>query len=149
MFLSTYLHISVTTKRQIDMDILFTLEGKKQVKAHMGNHTVLTDQPVMAGGDDAAPAPFSIFLASLGTCAGFYVKAFCDSRGIAADGIKIIQKHKFNPMSHMIEDIVIDIQVPDSFPEKYKDAIIKAADQCAVKKHLQNPPSIKTIATQL
>jgi ribosomal protein S12 methylthiotransferase accessory factor len=124
------------------MEFTVTFEGKKKVIAHIGEHKIITDQPVMAGGDDSAPAPFSLFLASLGTCAGIYVKSFCDQRGIDTDGIKIVQKHSFNPMTHMIENLTIDIKLPMSFPEKYKDAVIKVAEQCAVKKHLQNPPSM-------
>ena len=122
------------------MEFEVTFQGNKQVIAHVGEHTILTDQPVYGGGDNKGPAPFSLFLASIGTCAGIYVKSFCDQRGIPTDKIKIVQKHKFNQLTHMIEDLQIEINLPVDFPEKYKDAVIKAADQCAVKKHLNNPP---------
>ncbi len=122
-----------------------TFEGKKKVIAQIGEHKIVTDQPVMGGGDNTAPAPFSLFLASIGTCAGIYVKSFCDQRGIPTEGIKIVQKHSFNPLTHMIENLTIEINLPESFPEKYKDAVIKAADQCAVKKHLHNPPVMSVV----
>jgi ribosomal protein S12 methylthiotransferase accessory factor len=125
------------------MEFTVTFEGKKQIVAHMGEHKIITDQPVMAGGDNIAPAPFSLFLASLGTCAGIYIKSFCDQRGIQTTGISITQKHNFNPITHMIEDLTIQINLPSEFPEKYKDAVIKVAEQCAVKKHLQNPPTMQ------
>lgn len=125
------------------MELQISFAGNKQVIAHVGEHKILTDQPVMAGGDNQGPAPFSLFLASIGTCAGIYVKSFCDQRGIPTDGITLTQKHSFNPTSHMIEGIELKINVPSSFPEKYYDALVKVADQCAVKKHLQNPPAIK------
>jgi hypothetical protein len=35
----------------------------------------------------------------------------------------------------------LDIQVPPEFPEKYRDALVRAASQCAVKKHLEAPPN--------
>jgi len=129
------------------MEFTVTFEGKKKVIAQIGEHRIVTDQTVMGGGDNTAPAPFSLFLASLGTCAGIYVKSFCDQRGISTDGIKIVQKHSFNPLTHMIENLTIDINLPSSFPEKYKDAVIKAAEQCAVKKHLQNPPTMNVLTT--
>lgn len=124
------------------MEFEVTFQGKKQVIAHIGEHDILTDQPVYGGGNNQGPAPFSLFLASIGTCAGIYVKSFCDQRGISTDEIKIVQKHEFNQLTHMIEKLELEIQLPPSFPEKYKDAVIKAADQCAVKKHLQNPPQM-------
>ncbi|MFP4556971.1 MAG: OsmC family protein [Bacteroidales bacterium] len=125
------------------MDLKITFQGSKQVIAHAGDHQIITDQPKHVGGDDKGPAPFSLFLASIGTCAGIYVKSFCDQRGIPSDGITLIQKHSFNPSTHMIDAINLEISVPESFPEKYRDALIKVADQCAVKKHLQNPPDIR------
>jgi ribosomal protein S12 methylthiotransferase accessory factor len=42
----------------------------------------------------------------------------------------------------MVENVRIDIYVPNDFPEKYKNAVVKAADLCSVKRHLQNPPTI-------
>jgi putative redox protein len=32
--------------------------------------------------------------------------------------------------------------LPPSFPDKYKDAVIRSAEQCAVKKHIENPPQM-------
>jgi len=122
----------------MEMQIYF--DGNKKVNAKLNGNVIKTDQPVQGGGDGSAPAPFDLFLASLGTCAGIYVKGFCDQRGISTDNIKIIQKMNFNPSTRLIDKIDLEIQLPDDFPEKYKDAVIKAADQCAVKRHLQEAP---------
>lgn len=130
------------------MEFEVTFQGNKQVVAHLGEHTILTDQPVFSGGDNEGPAPFSLFLASIGTCAGIYVKSFCDQRGIPTHGIRIVQKHKFNQQTHMVEDLELEVNLPADFPEKYRDAVIKVADQCAVKKHLQNPPRI-SVSTKM
>jgi organic hydroperoxide reductase OsmC/OhrA len=68
-------------KRGFKMRIYFA--GNKKVYAEFNGFTVQTDQPVEGGGDGTAPAPYDLFLASLGTCAGIYVKGFCDSRGLS------------------------------------------------------------------
>ncbi|MFO7827050.1 MAG: OsmC family protein [Bacteroidales bacterium] len=122
----------------MDMEIYF--EGNKKINARFNGQDIKTDQPLQGGGDGTAPAPFDLFLASIGTCAGIYVKGFCDQRGIPSENIKIIQKMNFNPMSRLIDRIDLEIQVPDDFPEKYKDAVINAANLCAVKRHMQQPP---------
>jgi ribosomal protein S12 methylthiotransferase accessory factor len=41
----------------------------------------------------------------------------------------------------MIGKVELEIQVPPSFPEKYLPAMIRAADLCAVKRHMQQPPA--------
>lgn len=125
----------------MQMEIFF--EDGKKVSANYKGHIIKTDQPKEAGGENSAPAPFDLFMASIGTCAGIYVKSFCDKRGIPTDKIKLIQTMEFDEVTHMIGGVKIDIQLPADFPEKYKDAVINTANLCAVKKHIQNPPEFE------
>jgi len=129
----------------MEMEIYF--EGKKKINAKYNGNIIRTDQPVEAGGDGSAAAPFDLFLASIGTCAGIYVKSFCDQRGIPSENIKIIQTMEYDHGKRLIGKINLDIKLPVDFPEKYKDAVINVANLCAVKKHLQNPPDIEVITT--
>ena len=117
----------------MEMEIVFP--GGAQVDAVTGNMVITTNQ------DGTAPAPFGLFLASIGTCAGIYVLSFCQHRNLPTAGIKIVQRMHSSPATRMIERIDLDIIVPPDFPEKYHDALIRAADQCAVKKHLEQPPT--------
>lgn len=116
------------------MEMEISFPGGMGVDAKLGGTVIETDQ------DGSAPAPFALFLASIGTCAGVYVLSFCKQRGLPTDNIRIIQRLHANPLTRMYNKIELDIQVPSDFPEKYKDALIRAADQCAVKKHLDTPP---------
>ena len=118
------------------MSILVTFPGGVKVNARLEEFTVATDQPVRAGGEGSAPAPFGLFLASLATCAGYYVKAFCDSRQIPSDGMTLSMDTEYNPAEKMIGKIIIRIHVPADFPERYDAAVINAAAVCAVKRHL-------------
>lgn len=117
----------------MEMEVVFP--GGERVDALLGNMTVSTNQ------DGSAPAPFGLFLASIGTCAGIYVLGFCQHRGLPTDGLKIVQRMHMNPITRLIEQVDLDIVVPPEFPEKYHDALIRSASQCAVKKHLERPPS--------
>jgi putative redox protein len=112
--------------------------GKKQVFAEIGDFTVKTDQSLKAGGEGEFPEPFTLFLASLGTCAGIYVKSFCDQRGISSDNIHLTQSQSFNPVKRIVDHIEIKIHVPPGFPEKYESAVVSSASLCAVKKHLKD-----------
>lgn len=125
------------------MDIEVFFEEGKRVNAKVGNHVIKTDQPEKAGGDDSAPAPFSLFLASLATCAGIYVKSFCDQRGIDSSKVKLTQKHHYNQEKRMVGKIEINVELPDDFPEKYKKSLSKVIDQCAVKKHIKDAPEFE------
>ena len=128
----------------MQMEIFF--EDGKKVNADFNGHIIKTDQPIQAGGGGTAPAPFDLFLASIGTCAGIYVKSFCDQRGIPSDKIRIIQTMEYNQETRLIGSIKLEIKLPADFPEKYKDAVINSANLCTVKKHLLNAPEIKVTA---
>jgi putative redox protein len=117
------------------MDIYFA--GNKQVYADFNGFTVKTDQGVRSGGEGSYPEPFALFLASLGTCAGIYVKSFCDQRGIPTDKIRLSQEPQFDPVRHLIGQIDLNIFVPIDFPEKYEQAMVQTASLCAVKRHLK------------
>ncbi len=125
------------------MEMIIDFPGGARVDAHFGPYTVKTDQPPMGGGEGSAPTPFAVFLASIGTCAGIYVLGFCRQRGLPTDGMRIIQRMHSNPFSGMVEKIELEIQVPPSFPEKYRPSLVRAAELCAVKKHFEQPPKFE------
>lgn len=128
------------------MDIVIKLKGNTKVSAEYKGFSINTDQPVQAGGENSAPSPFDLFLASIGTCAGFYIQSFCNQRGLNTGGISIVQKLNYNREEHRISSIEIEVKLPVGFPEKYKDALINSANACTVKKHLLQAPEIKIVA---
>jgi len=130
------------------MEMLIDFPGGARVDAHFSQFTVKTDQPPQGGGAGSAPTPFATFLASLGTCAGIYVLGFCRQRGIPAEGIRLLQHMESNPMTGMVDHVSLDIQLPPDFPEKYREAVIRSAEQCAVKKHFEHPPAIEVRASK-
>lgn len=132
------------------MEMNITFPGGKKVNAEFDGMVVNTDQPVKYGGEGTAPTPYALFLASLGTCAGIFVLGFCRERNIPTEGISLTQRLEYRPTltgGAALAKIAIDINVPEGFPEKYHNALVKVAEQCAVKKTIQNPPEfqIKTV----
>ena len=124
----------------MEMDIHFP-EGQK-VNALFDDFEIQTDQSVYSGGTGEAPDPFSLFLSSIGTCTGVYVLRFCQKRNIPTDTIHLNLKAKKNTETKLIDIINITIHAGKDFPKKYRNAILKVASQCTVKKHLEKPPSI-------
>jgi putative redox protein len=124
------------------MEMIVDFPGGSRVDAHFEDFTVKTDQPKAGGGDGSAPTPFDTFLASLGTCAGIYVLGFCRHRGVDPAGIRLVQKTEDDPTTGLVARISLDIQLPAGFPEKYRAAVIQAAELCKVKKHFEHPPAI-------
>lgn len=125
------------------MEMIIDFPGGAKVDAHFNGYTVFTDQPPTGGGEGSAPTPFAMFLASFGTCAGIYVLGFCRQRGLPTEGIRLVQRMHNDPMTGMVKHIELEIQVPPSFPEQYHGALVRAAELCAVKKHIESPPQFE------
>ncbi|NMC54603.1 MAG: osmotically inducible protein OsmC [Chloroflexi bacterium] len=128
------------------MEMIVDFPGGARVDTHFGPYTVKTDQPPMGGGSGSAPTPFATFLASIGACAGIYVLSFLQQRNLPTDSVRLVQRAYSDPMTGMVSKIDLEIQVPEGFPERYLPALIRSADLCAVKKHLQHPPEIEVTA---
>ncbi len=117
-----------------------TFPGGKRVDANFKNFVVPTDQPEYAGGEGSAPAPFDVFLSSIATCAGIYALGFCQSKEISTEGLKLTMDVEKNQETKLIGKVTLNLTLPENFPEKYKSAIIRSMDLCAVKKHMFTPP---------
>ena len=131
------------------MEMKITFPGGQKVSAEINDRIILTDQPVGGGGEGSAPSPFDYFLASLGTCAGIYVLSFCQQRQIATEGLALTQRMEFATTEDgksKLAKVAIEINLPPDFPEKYRNAIIKTAGLCSVKKVIMDPPEFEITA---
>src|SRR6516165_6089764 len=121
-------------------EIVVSLPGGRRVNAEVGRHIIHTDQPISNGGEDAAPAPFDVFLASMGACAGIFIQGFCAKRGIPYEGIRIAERPEYSAEG-ALRAVDFDIQTPPTFPEKYREALVRVVEQCSVKRAIQAKPT--------
>jgi ribosomal protein S12 methylthiotransferase accessory factor len=49
----------------------------------------------------------------------------------------------------MIGTVELEIQVPPDFPKKYYESLVRSAELCAVKKHLENPPQFEVFTKEV
>jgi ribosomal protein S12 methylthiotransferase accessory factor len=127
------------------MDIEVNFPGGKRVVAQVGAHRIETDQPTELGGQDAAPAPFDLFLASLATCAGIYALGFLQARGLSTEGLGLRQRVELDPTTHLPRGIRLELTPPPDLPEKYRAALQRAVEGCKVKKSIAHPPVFEVV----
>lgn len=126
---------------KIEVDLL---EGQK-LQASFGHHKVISDQSEKAGGNEEYPEPFDYFLASMPLCAAFYIRKFCEQRDISTDGIKVIQNNENVGEDKYKKRFSIQVTLPESFPQKYRKALIASANTCTVKKVIQAVPEFDIV----
>ncbi|MGA0868057.1 MAG: OsmC family protein [Planctomycetota bacterium] len=123
----------------MSQELLVTLGAGRRVTAHFEGFAIETDQSTEHGGEGSAPQPFDLFLASIGACAGAYISGFCAPRGIPVDGVRIVQSWD-RAANHNLTRIALRIELPETFPDKYRDAIARVVDKCSVKRTLASRP---------
>ena len=116
-----------------------------RVRADLGEVEVLTDQPVRRGGEGSAPAPFDLFLASIGTCAGLYALQFLRRRDMPTEDLRLTLETEEDAERGMLSKVTIRIALPDGFPDKYRDALVRAVELCSVKRQILEPPRFETV----
>lgn len=126
------------------MDIRFP--GGVAVDAHFDGFRIRTDQPLASGGENSAPAPFDLFMASLGTCAGFYALRFCQERQLPTRGLSLTLDWERDVAGHRLSKIRLALSLPPEFPGKYRQAVIRAINQCSVKRTILDPPEFEVVA---
>ena len=117
--------------------------GGKRVDVQMDDVLVRTDQSVKHGGEGSAPDPFTLFLSSIAACAGVYALSFCQARNISTQGLGLSLSSDYDEKTKLCGRMVLTLALPKEFPEKYREAIVRAMDQCTVKRNLLNPPQIE------
>ena len=122
------------------MDLTVTFPGGKKVDAELGDHKIPSDQPKDEGGENSAPSPFDYCLASMGTCAGFYVLAYLQARDLPTDKVSLVQSIEWDEKTHRLTKVSIRIMVPPEIPEKHHKPLVRSAAKCSVKKMIENEP---------
>jgi ribosomal protein S12 methylthiotransferase accessory factor len=130
------------------MSMQIAFPGGVAVDASYRGHTIHTDQPHAAGGEGSGPTPSDLFLVSIGTCAGYYALRFCRERGLDTAGLALSLETERDPGREHLAVVRIEIELPPAFPAKYRAAVVRAAEQCKVKRQIQEPPRFEVVAVE-
>ena len=124
------------------MDLVSVEQISKQKFAFtVRGHTVLSDMSPEDGGNNEGPSPSELLVGAFGVCIGMAVARYCQT--IKFDGdVSVYLTYQLADKPKRISNIVIDLELPDGFPENRISAIHKVIEACPVHGTLNNPPQI-------
>lgn len=128
--------------------IVVSWDGGMRFTADIRGHKITVDQPPKGGGDDSAPMPLELLPTALGTCVALYVQQFLVTRGLDATGMTVEIGAMGAPNPNRIGRFNVDVKIPGGVPEKYRDAVKRAAEGCTVHHTLTNHPEIAVTVTE-
>jgi putative redox protein len=119
-----------------------------QFKATARGHEILGDQPIENGGDNAGMTPPEWFLASIGSCVGFYAVKYLQARNLNAGGLNIdVSAQKTTDTPSHIDDISIHLSLPISLENRHQKGLEAAVKSCLIHNTLTHSPKIVTQIT--
>jgi ribosomal protein S12 methylthiotransferase accessory factor len=122
--------------------------GGKRVDVTVGDFNIVTDQSEKHGGAGSAPAPFTLFLASLASCSGIFALNFCHTRNIDTAGIDLSMEWEGDTKHPERSVARLHLRLPDGFPSQYRDGIVRAMELCAVKRQLGAAPRFEVVVAE-
>lgn len=122
------------------MEIKVNFLDNLRLEAKFDDFTVVADQPIRYKGDGSAPGPFDYFLASSALCAAYFVKLYCQTRGIPTENIRLSQNNIVDPENRYKQIFKIQVELPADISDKDRQGILRSIDRCTVKKVVQTGP---------
>lgn len=122
------------------MEIKVNFLDNLRLEAKFDDFTVVADQPIRYKGDGSAPGPFDYFLASSALCAAYFVKLYCQTRGIPTDNIRLSQNNIVDPENRYKQVFKIQVELPADISDKDRQGILRSIERCTVKKVVQTGP---------
>ena len=105
-------------------------------------HRLVSDQPAENGGSDAGMTPPELFLASIGTCAGFYVVQYLKAKNLPQEGLQVRVTAEKATQPARLGSIRIDVEAPGAEDERHRAGLVRAVEKCLIHNTLLHPPAI-------
>jgi uncharacterized OsmC-like protein len=116
--------------------------GGVQFRVEVRNHHLVVDQPVEEDGQDQGVTPVEMFVASLGTCMGYFAARFFQRHKIHTDGFKISMEWDYAEQPHRVGDITAHLSFPVKLEPTMKARLQKVLEGCTVHQSLIHPPKV-------
>ena len=122
------------------MDLIHaTSQGNLAFTLRVRDHEIAFD---MEDGDDQGWRPAEGLVASLGACLGIAIARYCRTLGLPTAGLALYLTYQMADHPSRVSNVVIDVELPDGFPEERKPALERILKLCPVHATLNNPPVI-------
>jgi uncharacterized OsmC-like protein len=112
------------------------------------DHVIAVDQPVSDGGENSAPTPTDLFVASLTACVGHYARRYLDRHGLPTAGLAVSAEWQMASNPARVGAVRIDLHIPDGVPAERHAALLAVASHCTIHNTLDRPPTVTIDAAQ-
>jgi uncharacterized OsmC-like protein len=122
----------------------------------LGRHRLQADEPLSAGGQDAAPAPYELLLAALGACKAITVRVYAQRKQWPLQGVQINLSHAkvhaedsadSDGGGSLIDQIDVEIKLEGELSAEQRRILLLVAEKCPIHRTLTSRVQIRTHAS--
>lgn len=124
------------------MEIKVSHLGQVKFNIQSRSHSILCDQPVENGGEDAAMTPPELMLASLGSCAAFDAAQYLKTRNLADSGVEVSVTAEKLKGPARLGNFKIRVECPVNLDELHTEGLMRSVKHCLIHNTLLAPPAI-------
>jgi putative redox protein len=106
------------------------------------DHVITVDQPLAEGGEDTAPTPTELLVASLASCVAFQARRYLSRHQLPTTDLAVTADYTLGSHPARLTDIRIDIELPDAVPVERLDALLAVTRHCTVHNTLADAPTV-------
>lgn len=125
------------------MNMTVTYKGGTRFDVASRRHTIVTDQPVEDGGQDAGMSPVELFVGSLASCVAYFVGRYCARHKIACEGFTVDAEWSYAEQPHRVGSVSMRINLPVQLTPEQRERLLKVAHGCTVHQSIAVPSAIK------
>jgi len=102
------------------------------VEIEDGAHRLVVDEPKVAGGTDAGPAPTRLVAAALAGCTAITMEMYADRKGWDIGEVEVAVEVEYE--DYVPSAFATTIHLPESLDDEQRERLLKVAAKCPVHK---------------
>jgi uncharacterized OsmC-like protein len=133
----------MTDDAKVSRRVRVDYEAGDRFRIAVRQHTISVDQPASDGGEDTAPTPTELFIASLASCVAFYARRFAARHDIPTDGLAVTAEFSMASHPARVGEITLQLHVPAELSPEQQAALVAVTSHCTVHSTLMQPPEVR------
>lgn len=113
-------------------------QGRYQQTVRVGQHTLIADEHVAAGGADAGPGAYDYLLAALGSCTSITLRMYAERKGLALTHISVELTHEKIDLEGLgrVDHIKRVITLDGDLSAEQRNRLLEIANKCPMYRTL-------------